>query len=46
MMLLRSGKTARYPTRIDALFKDVRTMEPRAWFRGRRSLRLFPAQQV
>jgi hypothetical protein len=34
LLLLRSGKTNEYHTRIDVLVKDVRAMEIRAWFVG------------
>jgi hypothetical protein len=34
LLLLRSRKTDRYPTRFEILFKDVRAMEVRCWFDG------------
>ena len=34
LLLLRSGKTKEYPTRIDILFSDVRWMTLPAWFEG------------
>ena len=33
-LLLRSGKTDEYSTRIDVLILDVRAMEIRSWFEG------------
>ena len=33
-LLLRSGKTDNYPTRLDVLILDVRAMEIRSWFEG------------
>jgi hypothetical protein len=35
LLLLRSGKSNETPdTRVDVLFRDVRAMEIRAWFKG------------
>ncbi|WP_448033460.1 hypothetical protein [Bradyrhizobium liaoningense] len=33
-LLLRSGKTDKYPTRIDVVILDVRALEIRSWFEG------------
>jgi hypothetical protein len=34
LLLLRSGKTAKHPTRVDVLFQDVRALEVPAWMDG------------
>jgi len=34
VLLLRSGKSNETPTRVDIMFKDVRAMEIRTWFKG------------
>jgi hypothetical protein len=36
MLLFRSGKTRRHPTREEVLLKDVRAMEVRCWSSGLR----------
>ena len=36
LLLLRSGKTAQHPSRVDILFQDVRWMALPVWFDGLR----------
>ncbi|HEX7285586.1 MAG TPA: hypothetical protein VF532_05355 [Candidatus Angelobacter sp.] len=43
-LLLRSGKTAQRPTRIDVLFKDVRAFELRTYLRDLTLEEINPAQ--